>query len=227
MSNSPAPPAARVADYFFVAGLHDNHLISAFETAKKNQRTGDNDASYYQQQEQAVASNGHDEYATNILVSESQSNTNAMDTSNALLNSRRRGHSLTVGPTEPSSILRSTLPEVATSASLLGVLDHVQHVIDNFDKERDTARDNVIAVHDPVTSSHAEKYKRSDSDKTITTRSHRASTYSVESGAKRLSIRDTPVRKWRSPSDPKICERVYAKSAFIYDLSNMQNSFCV
>lgn len=206
MSNSPAPRASRVADYFFVAGLHDNHLTSAFETAKKHQRTGDNDVSYYQQQEQAAASNGHDQHS----LSEEASESPPLDASNALLNSRRRGNSLTVGPTEPSSILRTTLPEVATSASLLGVLDHVQHVIDNFDKERDTARDNVIAVHDPLAPNHAEKYKGSDSDKTITTRNHRSSTYSVESATRSMSIRDvSSARKWRSPSDPKICKSVH------------------
>lgn len=200
MSNSSALPAARVADYFFVAGLHDNHLIPTFESAKKYQRTGDNDVSYYHQQEQAVANNGPSEFTSTLL--ESPPVTSASVKENPLLASRRRGQSLSVGPTEPSSILRSTFPEVDTSASLLGVLDHVQNVIDNFDKERDTARDNVIAVHEP----HTEKYKRSDSDKTVTLSNHRNSTYSIESTARTLPTRHSSTRQWRSPSDPKICK---------------------
>lgn len=204
MSNTSALPAARVADYFFVAGLHDSHLLPTFESAKKHRKTGDNDVFYYQQQEQAVANNGPLEY--NSTMSESPPATHS---ENILLDSRRRGHSLSVGATEPSSILRSTIPEVATSASLLGVLDHVQNVIDTFDKDRDTARDNVIAVHDHITP-NAEKYKRSDSDKTITLSNHRNSVHSVETSPRRLSHRDTLTRKWRSPSDPKKGEFVCA-----------------
>ena len=193
MANSTALPAARVADYFFVAGLHDNHLLPAYESAKKYQRTGDNDVSYYQQQERAVASNGLDQYTP--VLTESPP---AATVTNPLLDSRRRGKSLSVLPTESATLLRSTIPEVATSASLLGVLDHVQNVIDNFDKERDSARDNVIAVHD-----NPEKYKRSDSDKTITQSSLRNNSYSADS-KRRLSTRDASfTRKWRSPSDPK------------------------
>lgn len=194
MSNSPALPAARVADYFFVAGLHDNHLMPTFESAKKHKKTGDNDVFYYQQQEQAVANNGPMDPNSTISISTHPEN------NNLLLESRLRGQSLSVGPTEPSSILQLTIPEVATSASLLGVLDHVQNVIDTFDKERDTARDNVIAVHDHSTT---EKYKRSDSDKTVTLSSNHRNSNSIRSiENSSLSHRDTLTRKWRSPSDP-------------------------
>lgn len=179
--------STRVADYFFVAGLHDSHLIPTFESAKKHQRIADNDVSYYQRQEQAVA--GHDEYANTIVSAPS------IDTS------RRCGQSLPVGPTEPSATLRSTFPEVATSASLLGVLDHVQSVIDNFDKERDTARDNVIAVHEPL-SRHTEKYKATEAE---TFSNNRTTSYPTEA-TRRLSVREVSARKWRSPSDPKICK---------------------
>ncbi|KAI8047466.1 hypothetical protein BDF21DRAFT_441699 [Thamnidium elegans] len=199
MSNSPVPVASRLADYFFVAGLHDSYIMPAYESAKKYQRTGDTDISYYQQQEQAVASNGN--------LFERKLDFEVVDNSK---NGRRRGHSLSVGPTEPSGSLRSTFPEVATSASLLGVLDHVQHVIDNFDKERDTARDNVIAVHESL-ANHTEKYKRSDSDKTITP-SNRMSTYSTETTNRRVSIRDVAARKWRSPSEPKLFENTRKNS---------------
>lgn len=176
--------STRVADYFFVAGLHDSHLIPTFESAKKHQRIADNDVSYYQQQEQAVA--GHDKY-TETVVSPPQIDP-----------SRRRGQSLSVLPTEPPT-LRASFPEVATSASLLGVLDHVQSVIDNFDKERDTARDNVIAVHEP-NSRHAEKYKEPE-----TFSNNRTTSYPTEA-TRRLSVREVTARKWRSPSDPKICK---------------------
>lgn len=202
MSNNLVGTTSRVADYFFVAGLHDSYVMPAYETAKKYKRNGDNDVSYYQQQEQAVARNG------NLF----DPKTLEFETVVSDKNARRRGQSLSVGPTEPSSSLRSTFPEVATSASLLGVLDHVQHVIDAFDKERDTARDNVIAVHDSLVN-HAEKYKRSDSDKTITP-SNRMSTYSTETTNRRLSVRDVNARKWRSPSEPKLCK--YNKQVYIH-----------
>ncbi|KAG2215168.1 hypothetical protein INT46_001444, partial [Mucor plumbeus] len=184
-------PTSRVADYFFVAGLHDNNLISTFESAKKHQRTGDNDVSYYQQQEQAVSGKP--------TMPESPPPLDTMESNSRPVGNRRRCHTVAEPP-----MLRSTLSEAATSASLLGVLDHVQNVIDNFDKERDTARDNVIAVQAP----YAEKYKRSDSDKTITmNNNHRSSIYSIDEATRRMSIRDsntsTSTRKWRSPSDPK------------------------
>lgn len=202
MSNSPVSVASRLADYFFVAGLHDSYVMPAYESAKKYQRTGDSDISYYQQQEQAVASNGN--------LFEHKLEFEVVDNSK---NGRRRGHSLSVSPTEPSGSLRSTFPEVATSASLLGVLDHVQHVIDNFDKERDTARDNVIAVHESL-GNHTEKYKRSDSDKTITP-NNRMSTYSTETINRRVSIRDVAARKWRSPSEPKLCKQKKKEAIFL------------
>ncbi|KAI8645606.1 AEX-3 domain-containing protein [Parasitella parasitica] len=192
MANSPAP-ASRVADYFFVAGLHDDHLLATFESAKKYQRTGDNDVSYYRQQEQAVLGKP--------TMSDSPPTPDTIEsTMRASAGNRRRGYSVVEPP-----VLHSTLSEAATSASLLGVLDHVQHVIDNFDKERDTARDNVIAVQGPH---NTEKYNRSDSDKTITMSSnHRSSVYSIDEATRRMSIRDanssTSTRTWRSPSDPK------------------------
>lgn len=199
MPNSSAP-ASRVADYFFVAGLHDNHLIPTFESAKKHQRTGDNDVSYYQQQEQAVSGKP--------TMSETSPPLDTMESNLRPVGNRRRCHTVAEPP-----MLRSTLSEAATSASLLGVLDHVQNVIDNFDKERDTARDNVIAVQAPYT----EKYKRSDSDKTVTlNNNHRSSIYSIDEATRRMSIRDsntstsTSTRKWRSPSDPK------SKSDFLF-----------
>lgn len=210
MSNSPAP-ASRVADYFFVAGLHDSHLIPTYESAKKYQRTGDNDVLYYQQQEQAVSGNA-------AAMAESPPPLDTMESNlrPALVGNRRRGYTVAEPP-----MLRSTLSEAATSASLLGVLDHVQHVIDNFDKERDTARDNVIAVQGPYT----EKYKRSDSDKTITMNSnHRSSIYSIDEATRRMSTRDsTSTRKWRSPSDPKKCKCVWGE-AFLKKRANEAQS---
>jgi hypothetical protein len=133
--------ASRVADYFFVAGVHDTHILPTYEQVKKQGGENiKNDSQYYQQQEQAV--NGAQSFM-------------------------------------PLQTQETSLKENYTDTSLLGVLDHVQNVIDHFDKERDTARDNVIAVHD--------KYKRSESEKTIT------------------QLRRSDTRKWRSPSDPKMC----------------------
>lgn len=212
MSNSPAP-ASRVADYFFVAGLHDSHLIPTYQSAKKYQRTGDNDVLYYQQQEQAVSGSA--------AMSESPPPLDTMESNiRPVVGSRRRGYTVAEPP-----MLRSTLSEAATSASLLGVLDHVQNVIDNFDKERDTARDNVIAVQGPYT----EKYKRSDSDKTITLNSnHRSSIYSIDEATRRMSVRDahasTSTRKWRSPSDPKKRKCVCACEAFLGFLKKSNRS---
>lgn len=177
MSNSPAP-ASRVADYFFVAGLHDSHLIPTFEYAKKYQRTSETDVLYYQQQEEAVANNGSNEESN-------KRETNVFEAS-----FRKRGYSENEMP-----VLRSALSD---DASLLGVLDHVQNVIDNFDKERDTARDNVIAVQQP---SFTEKYPRSDSDKTITLENFRSKTSPSVTRSRTVAS-----RKWRSPSDPKACK---------------------
>jgi hypothetical protein len=133
--------ASRVADYFFVAGVHDTHILPTYEQVKKQGGENiKNDSQYYQQQEQAV--NGAQSFM-------------------------------------PLATQETSLKENYTDTSLSGVLDHVQNVIDHFDKERDTARDNVIAVHD--------KYKRSESEKTIT------------------QLRRSNTRKWRSPSDPKMC----------------------
>ncbi|KAI8891244.1 hypothetical protein K501DRAFT_745 [Backusella circina FSU 941] len=123
--------ASRVADYFFVAGVHDTHILPTYQQVKKQGGENlPNDSQYYQQQEQAV--NG--------------------------------------------GIPQFMPLEEQKDSSLLGVLDHVQNVIDHFDKERDTARDNVIAVHG----------KRSESERTMTL------------------LRRSDTRKWRSPSDPKM-----------------------
>ncbi|KAI8370884.1 AEX-3 domain-containing protein [Choanephora cucurbitarum] len=164
MPNSSAPIASRVADYFFVAGLHDNQLIPAYEHAKTNSSISD--ASYYQQQEHAVANNGQ------LLLNYAEKRPHLEKIN------RRRGKSMIVKgstATLDPPLLRSSLSDAATSASLLGVLDHVQNVIDNFDKERDSARDNVIAVQDP---------SRNQTER------------------KRKSLSRSSTRKWRSPSDP-------------------------
>lgn len=144
--------ASRVADYFFIAGLHDEHIVPTLENARKHQQLSDNDSVYYQQQERAL----------NDL-------------------NRPRIQTVISDPTPLASF-----PDKEQN-SLLGVLDHVQHVIDNFDKERDIARDNVIAVVH-------ERYKRSESEKTGI---HRANT-----------------RKWRSPSDPKIGKAAFMQNLF-------------
>jgi hypothetical protein len=179
--------AARVADYFFVAGLHDNHVMPAYEAAKKNQKTSDDDNEYYQQQAKAVATNG----ASNSTVTLSES----PPTMSIEEIRRRRGYSVSALSTNNKRYSKTIFPDIPeNTASLLGVLDHVQHVIDNFDKDRDTARDSVIAVHDPA------QITRHDSDKTIQLplkSSHSENT-------SRKSSFDSTSRRWRRPSDPKL-----------------------
>ncbi|KAI9019384.1 AEX-3 domain-containing protein [Phycomyces nitens] len=111
-------PVTRLADYFFVAGLHDDKLISTYEDAKKGDPIGADDV-YYDQQKQAAAT----------------------DTSHALLTNSPppQAH---VRPRGMSSPLEYNDP----TDSFIDVLDHVQSVIDTFGKDRDSARD-VIAVH--------------------------------------------------------------------------------
>ncbi|OAD78383.1 hypothetical protein PHYBLDRAFT_140478 [Phycomyces blakesleeanus NRRL 1555(-)] len=110
-------PVTRLADYFFVAGLHDDKLISTYEDAKKGEPTGADDV-YYDQQKQAAAT----------------------DTNPAFLSSSPppQAH---VRPRGMSSPLEYNDP----NDSFYDVLDHVQSVIDTFGKDRDSARD-VIAV---------------------------------------------------------------------------------
>ncbi|KAI9476079.1 MAG: AEX-3 domain-containing protein [Benjaminiella poitrasii] len=172
MSNNYSP-SSRVVDYFFVAGLHDSHLIPAFESAKNNNQTEENDASYYQQQEQAVLSQSPPEFDIN--------DTNRIR--------RKRGYTIAQDHFEENK-----------DDSLLGVLDHVQSVIDHFDKERDIARDNVIAVHDP------------------SIKKHRASIFSMET-TRHGSLQKEHTRKWRSPSDPRMLEK---RQSISYSLEQEQ-----
>ncbi|KAI9272513.1 AEX-3 domain-containing protein [Sporodiniella umbellata] len=124
MSNY-ALPTSRVADYFFIAGLNDEHVIPTLDSAKMSQQLSDSESTYYKQQERAVH------------------------------NLHRPQHRKSVSKQE----------------SLLGVLDHVQNVIDHFDKERDLARDNVIAVMDkkndrPIHRSNTRKWRSLSDSKT-------------------------------------------------------------
>ncbi|KAI8377993.1 AEX-3 domain-containing protein [Radiomyces spectabilis] len=105
---------SRLADYFFVCGLHDNHLLATYDAVKRGQITSA-DEYYYDQQRQAVA----------VTSNEAPEP----------VNNRTTG---------------KLLPQSSSKDSLAEVLDHVQSIIDIFDKERDSARDNVIAVHEPL-----------------------------------------------------------------------------
>ncbi|KAF7726210.1 hypothetical protein EC973_009008 [Apophysomyces ossiformis] len=130
---------SRLADYFFVAGVHDDNILPTYEAAKGGSTSATDGFHYYHQQEQA-ASNGQ------CILSE-LSSSSAPSSPGDKIEGRKRGFSL------PKSL--SEYPR----DSLHGVLDHVQAVIDNFDKERDTVRDTVIAVHDH--NGLAEKFKAS------------------------------------------------------------------
>ncbi|KAG0183459.1 hypothetical protein DFQ29_004403 [Apophysomyces sp. BC1021] len=130
-NNTEILPASRLGDYFFVAGVHDDNILPTYEAAKRGP-SATLDGLYYHQQEQA-ATNGQ------CVFSQSPPSVDRAE-------GRKRGLSL------PKSL--SEYPR----DSLHGVLDHVQAVIDNFDKERDTVRDTVIAVHDHTYL--AEKFKK-------------------------------------------------------------------
>ncbi|KAI7866235.1 hypothetical protein BDF14DRAFT_1728679 [Spinellus fusiger] len=104
-------PVSRIADYFFVAGLHDENIIPTYEATKRGQQTSED--IYYDQQKQAAATEP----------------TQPPSSSPSRLSYY-----------QPSTMTPIIEQQVAED-SLCGVLDHVQAVIDTFGKERDSARD--------------------------------------------------------------------------------------
>lgn len=191
-------PATRVADYFFVAGLHDNHIMPAFEYARKHnsKNTAESDVLYYQQQEEAIA-NIDNNVNNGDIPSVSELPPDSNNSMTMPFQPRRRGYSVNHMSTMQSASLDSS-----KSASLLGVLDHVQHIIDHFDKERDSAREDVISVQDPATMNN-----RRSSDRATVFDIGRSKSSPIDKFTKRMSLIEvsTPSsRKWRSPSDPKL-----------------------
>ncbi|ORY98199.1 hypothetical protein BCR43DRAFT_437358 [Syncephalastrum racemosum] len=122
-------PGTRLADYFFVAGVRDHDIIDTFETIRSGQLSED---VYYQCQldaAQRVSGNTQPKAGRNH-------------------NKAGRRHTLSHSKTVPSHLTRKD--------TALGVLEHVRAVMDHFDKERDSARDTVIALHNE--SQLSEKY---------------------------------------------------------------------
>ncbi|KAI9495919.1 AEX-3 domain-containing protein [Zychaea mexicana] len=190
MSNSPAP-GSQLADYFFVAGLHDDDLLATYQAAKQGRRITDDDY-YYERQQTAVndldKKNNSNNSDSNQVVEASPTpldepnnsksssggvNHHTPHTSSTSLSPRSDGGSSSSKNSTTTTTTSTngngdnhhralptrtvTLPAELHSGknssgrirdSSFGVLDHVQAVIDHFDKERDTARDTVIAVHD-------------------------------------------------------------------------------
>ncbi|KAI8139770.1 AEX-3 domain-containing protein [Fennellomyces sp. T-0311] len=148
MANSPAP-GSQLADYFFVAGLHDSDLLATYQAAKQGRKTTADDY-YYERQQSAL----NDLDKKNNMT---DSNQELMESPAPVDEPNSATHSLSVvRPLPNKSITFPTELQIPSGGparnhvrdSSFGVLDHVQAVIDLFDKERDTARDTVIALHD-------------------------------------------------------------------------------
>ncbi|KAI9318757.1 AEX-3 domain-containing protein [Dichotomocladium elegans] len=148
MATNPST-GSRLADYFFVAGLNDDRILSTYTAIKEGHHCSD----YFEQQQIASAQTNNEQRTTTATEAKLPA-TNGKPTRT----NRRSTH-------------------VARDASF-GVFDHVQAVIDNFDKERDSARDSVIAVHDQR--GLAEKFKmaaaKSPTSPILTERNRSAST---------------------------------------------------
>ncbi|KAI9247713.1 AEX-3 domain-containing protein [Phascolomyces articulosus] len=163
MSNSPAP-GSQLADYFFVAGLHDDDLLATYVAAKQGRKTSADDY-YYERQQSALdsldkkKSKKQDEdpiLDANQEVVTSPTPLDEPNNSRGATSSPRHSNHHRVLPnknvTLPVEFQNISLYSNGTHVrdSTFGVFDHVQAVIDHFDKERDTARDTVIAVHDQL-----------------------------------------------------------------------------
>lgn len=118
MTSSPAP-GSRLADYFFVAGLGDSSVLETYEAVKQGRRQPTPAADdYYYYQQQQQRA--------------------ATTTNDVQPSDRFNGNRFT------------SVPEGLSNSSTAhdAMLEHVKAVIDSFDKERDSARDAVIALHD-------------------------------------------------------------------------------
>ncbi|CAO3592405.1 unnamed protein product [Absidia cylindrospora] len=140
-----SPTHSTVADYFFVTGLRDVDLLSTYN-AVKNGQTTNNDAFYYNNQEHYAASTV-DVASTRPKTPPGPLTTNSINSSLSSTHlGRKRGQSLPIYPTT------STTSESTNSTqfnSLTGVMDHVQAVVEQFDKERNVGKRSVIALPTP------------------------------------------------------------------------------
>lgn len=134
MTSSPAP-GSRLVDYFFIAGIKDQQILSTYHSTRDGKQ---DDELYYHRQQIAIQPND---------------------------NNRTPNHLQRDGS--------------------FGVLDHVQAVIDHFDKERDHARNTVIAVHDQECL--AEKYNMAGGGSGVVVGRHRSASAN-ESCRKRKRI---------------------------------------
>ena len=174
MANSPAP-GSQLADYFFVAGLHDNDLLATYQAAKQGRKTS-NDDYYYEQQQRAIEKLDKNIKKKSICEQQREKEQDDFFDSNQEIvlsptplnepNNKSGGGSSPLRNKDNNTKNRAlpnknlTLPVEFQQHAMMthgsghvrdssfGILDHVQAVIDLFDKERDTARDTVIAVHD-------------------------------------------------------------------------------
>ncbi|KAI9304028.1 AEX-3 domain-containing protein [Cunninghamella echinulata] len=198
MSISPTSPSM-VADYFFVTGLCDDDLLLTYQQVQKGFDQF-NEASYYLNQQTSAAEktpdistlqlNSDTSYSsppppstTTVTDNNNINTTTTTTTNNNTLSKsqtrRKRGFSL-------PPIISDTLP---SKDSLNDVLDHVQTVIDNFDKERDTARDSVIAIS--TTTSPTQLAQSPNTNDHTRRASLKSTNHHRNSFSKRLSLHDT------------------------------------
>lgn len=186
MSISPTS-SSTVADYFFVTGLCDDDLLLTYQQVQKGFDQF-NEVSYYLNQQTSAAekladiSTLHLDSPHPVEPNNTNKNTNTTATTTTLTKSqirRKRGFSLP--PISNNNNSNNTKTTIKCQDSLNDVLDHVQTVIDNFDKERDTARDNVISITSPPQLSHSTSTDDNNSTRSTNKNGH----------SKRLSLYDT------------------------------------
>lgn len=136
---SSGNPPSRLADYFFVVGIHDRDIIPKYEAAKS-----------------AGGSIANESYF-NIHPTESQQTQRAASLDNTML-------------------------------------DHVATVIQNFDKDRDMARDTVIAIWDGTGSPGADRRKSiaTATNAVLKSSSRRISTSVTRPSSKSVGSMDIP-----------------------------------
>ncbi|ORZ20288.1 AEX-3 domain-domain-containing protein [Absidia repens] len=181
-----SPTHSTVADYFFVTGLRDVDLLSTYD-AVKNGQTMNNDAFYYNNQEHYATS------TVDLASTRPKSPPGPLMTTPNLDSSlssthlgRKRGQSLPIYPTTSTTSESNS----AQLNSLTGVMDHVQAVVEQFDKERNVGKRNVIALPTPP----------SPTNGTVTPcdRFRRASVNTVQpDGTRRASLNDTSWQRIR------------------------------
>lgn len=207
-----------VADYFFVTGLRDVDLLSTYDSVKNGQDT-DADATYYNNQENCAAATTtpdaasptveHPPIVSKLPRTPPPTTVNNSDQQSTLASTgRKRGQSLPVLPTTMNTNGNNIITSVSTGTSaqpdsLTRVMDHVQAVIDHFDKERDVARGSVISIPTPPTPPGATTATATATTTTAASSLEKSRRASVNSGylnrlEKRSSVHDT---SWQRVKD--------------------------